>query len=44
MYDRVDRNAMWRMLNMYGVNGMLVNAIRSFYAESKACVRVQRLK
>ena len=27
---------------MYGVNGMLVNAIRSFYAESEACVRVCR--
>ena len=32
-YDGVDRNAMWRVLNMYGVNGMLVNAIRNFYGE-----------
>ena len=38
LYDRVERNAMWRVLNMYGVNGMLVNAIRSFYAESETCV------
>ena len=40
VYDRVDRNAMWRVLNMYGVNGMLLNVIRSFYAESEACVSV----
>ena len=38
-YGSVDRNAKWRALN-FGVNGMLVNAISSFYAESEACVRV----
>ena len=32
-YDRVDRNAMWSVLSMYGINVMLLNAIRSFYAE-----------
>ena len=32
-HDRVARNAMWKELNMYGVNGMLVNVIRSFHAE-----------
>ena len=36
VYDQVDRNAMWRVLNMYGVNGMLMNVIRSFYAENEA--------
>ena len=27
-----------RVLSMYDVNGMLLNAIRRFYAESEACV------
>ena len=27
---------------MYSVNGMLVNVIRSFYAESEACIKVCR--
>ena len=30
VHDQVDRNAVWRVLNMYGVNGILLNAIRSF--------------
>ena len=40
LYDRVDRIAIWRVLNMSGVNAMLVNVIRRFYIESKARVRV----
>ena len=36
-YDRPDRNTMGRVMNMYEVNGMLSNVIRSFYAESEAC-------
>ena len=39
-YDRVDREAMWRVLQMYGVNGRLIEAIKGFYLESKCCVRV----
>ena len=39
-YDRVDRDAMWRVLQMYGVNGRLIEAIKGFYVESKSCVRV----
>ena len=38
----VDRNAMLRMLNMYGGNGILVNAIQSFYAESEVCKSVEK--
>ena len=30
MYDRVDGNALWGMLNMDGVNGVLENVIGSF--------------
>ena len=43
-YDRVDRNAMWRVLEMYGINGNLLRAVKSFYDGSDACVRVCRQK
>ena len=39
-YDRVDRDAMWDVLRIYGVGGRLLKAVRSMYADSKACVRV----
>ena len=41
-YDRIDRDAMWSVLGMYGVEGKLLRAIQSLYAESEACVRVCR--
>ena len=41
-YDRVDRDAMWKVLGMYGVNGNLLSAIQSLYEESEARVRVCR--
>ena len=41
-YDRIDRDAMWRVLRMYGVNGSLLKGIQSLYEESEACVRVCR--
>ena len=31
---------MWQMLRVYGVRGKLLKAVRSFYVESRACVRV----
>ena len=37
-YDRIDRNAMWRVLGMYGVSENVINAIKSFYDGSEACV------
>ena len=37
-YNGVDSNAMWS----FGVNGILLNVIRSLLAESEACVRVCR--
>ena len=43
-YDRIDRSAMWRVLVMYGINGNLLRAIKSFYDGSEACVRVCRQK
>ena len=39
-YDRVDRDAMWEVLKLYGIGGKLLKAVKSFYAGSKACVRV----
>ena len=41
-YDRIDRDAMWRVLRMYGVNGSLLKGIQSLYEESEACIRVCR--
>ena len=42
VYDRVDREAMWRVLGMYGINGQLLKAVQSLYEKSGACVRVCR--
>ena len=39
-YDRIDRDAMWKILRIYGVGGRLLVAIQSFYVNSRACVRV----
>ena len=39
-YDRVDREAMWKVLELYGVEGRLLSAVKSMYADSRACVRV----
>ena len=38
-YDRVDRDAMWRVLDMYGINGQLLKAVQSLYEKSEACVK-----
>lgn len=38
-YDRVDREALWKVLRMYGVGGKLLGAVKSFYVGSRACVR-----
>ena len=40
VYDRVDREAMWRVLGMYGINGQLLKAVQSLHEKSEACVRV----
>ena len=38
-YDKVDREAMWKVLQIYGVGGKLLTAVKSFYKEGRACVR-----
>ncbi len=39
-YDRVDREALWSVLRIYGVGGQLLKGIHAFYREANACVRV----
>ena len=40
VHDRVDRNAMWNILRLYGIGGRLLQGVKSLYVGSKACVRV----
>ena len=40
-YDRVDRDAMWNVLRLYGLGGRLLQGVKSLYVGSKACVRVR---
>ena len=39
-YDRIDREGLWDVLRMYGVGGRLLRGVKSFYTDSRACVRV----
>src|SRR5215469_2260738 len=39
-YDRIDREALWRVVRKYGVNGRLITALKSFYVNSRACVKM----
>ena len=39
-YDRIDREALWQVLGVYGVGGCVLRGIQSFYVGSSACVRV----
>ncbi len=38
--DRVDREALWSVLQIYDVGGQLLKGIQAFYREANACVRV----
>ncbi len=39
-YDRVNREALWSVLQIYDVGGQLLKGIQAFYREANACVRV----
>ncbi len=39
-YDRVDREALWSVLRIYGVGGQLLKGIQAFYRGTNTCVRV----
>lgn len=40
-YDWVDREALWNVLGIYGVEGQLLEGIKAFYTGTSACVRVE---
>ena len=39
-YDTIDWHGVWQMQTVYGVGGKLLNAVQSFYIDSRACVSV----
>ncbi len=39
-YDRVDWLALWDILKIYDMGGKLLNAIKSFYEDASACVKI----
>ena len=39
-YDKVCREALWRMLHECGVDGYLIRSMSSLYNISRACVRL----
>ncbi len=39
-YDRVNWMALWDVLNIYGVRGKLLSAIKSFYEDASACIKI----
>ena len=39
-YDRIPRDKLWAVLLQYGIDGQLLNAIKSLYMHSEVCVRV----
>ena len=41
VYDRVNRETIWKVLRMYGVYGKLLSGIKSMYVNILACVRVK---
>ena len=40
-YDRVDRKGVWEVLEIYGIGGRNLEAVKSFYEGCEACVRVE---
>ncbi len=39
-YDRIDWTAMWDVLKVYGVGGRLMNGVKAFYKDAKACINL----
>ncbi len=39
-YSRDDREALWKVLKIYGMSRQLLKGIQAFYIEANACVRV----
>ena len=38
-FDFVNRDKLWNLLSSYGLNGKMLQALRSIYVSVKACVR-----
>ncbi len=38
--DRIDREGLWTVLRLYGLGDRLLKGVKSFYMNSRACVRV----
>ena len=43
-YNRVNREALWKVLRMYDMKGKLSGRIQSMYVDGSACVRVKVVK
>ncbi len=39
-YDRVDREALWNVVKIYGVGWQLMEGIKAFHREVSGCVKV----
>ncbi len=39
-HDRIDWMAMWDVLKVYGVGGRLMNGVKAFHKDAKACIKV----
>ncbi len=39
-YDRLHWAAVWDVLKVYGVGGSLMNGVKAFYKDAKACIKV----
>ncbi len=37
-YDKVDKEALWIEMQMYGIGGRLLGAGKSFYGNNRSCV------
>ena len=40
-FDRVDWEAMWDVLNVYGVGGRLLSGVKAFYRDASASVKIK---
>lgn len=43
-YDRVDIDALWKMLRICRINGKLLISVTSFYQERKTSVQVESVE
>ena len=39
--NRIYRHCFWNVLRLYGLSSRLVRGVKSFYVNSRACVRVR---